>query len=341
MSTVRWGILGPGTIAREFFRSAAACASGAVVAVASRSPDHERLGRAFPGARVFDDYEELLADPGIDAIYIATPHPFHARWAIAAAAQGKHVLSEKPMAMNGAEARAMVAAAHANDTFLAEAYMYRHHPLTTFLLDLVRGGTIGDVVLIKSSFGFAHPTGGADHRLFAKDLGGGAILDVGGYPVTMACLIAGYREADRALQPVSLSAEGLIGPTGVDEVSSALLRFANGIVAQVSCSIALVQDNVLSIIGTRGRLEVDDFWFGTGVTGGTKIVRHVANDGTIEELPLTEPRDLYSFQFDACNAAITAGRRELSYPQLDLASSIATADILDQWLAAVHGTAAT
>jgi predicted dehydrogenase len=284
-------------------------------AVASRHPDAEALAHNFPGARVIAGYEALLADRDIDAVYIATPHPLHKEWALAAMAHGKHVLCEKPMSMSLPEVQAMFDAARKAGTFLGEAYMYRFHPLVSRILELVRAGAIGDVRLIQSSFGFAAGNTGPGDRLFSPELGGGAILDIGGYPASMAALLAGCVGPDEQMvEPEHLEAMAHIGETGVDEWSCAILRFPGDILATLSCSITLDQDNVLRIMGTRGRLEVDEFWFGSGKDGGVKAIRLFTSDGRLESIPITEARNLYSFQFEAANQAIRAGAGEFPSP---------------------------
>src|SRR6185369_728927 len=186
---IRWGILGPGDIAKAFAGGVAGSRTGTIVALGARNPGKAGLAQTFPGARILDGYDALLADPEVDAVYIAIPHPGHAEWAIKAAEAGKHVLCEKPLALTAFEADAMIHAARKAGTFLGEAFMYRLHPQTAKLVELVKAGTISEVRMIKSSFGFAMPSFMPEHRLYANDLAGGGILDVGGYPVSMARLI--------------------------------------------------------------------------------------------------------------------------------------------------------
>lgn len=335
---VRWGILGPGRIARSFRDGAEGSASGLIAAVASRQPDTAELARSFPGARVVTSYDALLADAEIDAIYVATPHPLHKNWVLAAIAHGKHVLCEKPMGMNLREVQTMFEAARAAGTFLGEAYMYRFHPLTTRILELVRSDAIGDLRMIQSSFGFAASNTGPQDRLFSPALGGGAILDVGGYPASMAGLIAGCAGPGGSMaEPEELRAIGHIGATGVDEWSCAILRFPGDILATLSCSITLDQDNVLRIMGTKGRIEVDEFWFGSGRNGGTKTLRLFRSDGSLETFSVADERNLYSFQFEAANQAIRSGASEFSSPGMSAYDSEITAKILDKWLGAIGG----
>ena len=266
---LRWGILGPGSIARTFAGGIAHSRTGVLVAVGARNPDRVDYAAQFPGARVLAGYDALIEDGEVDAIYIATPHPQHAEWAIKAAEAGKHVLVEKPMGLTAYEADAIIHAARRAKTFMGEAYMYRLHPQTARLTRLIAEGVIGEVRAIKSSFGFAMPAFDPAHRLYANDLAGGGILDVGGYPVSMARLIAGAVDGKPFLEPEEVVGVAHLGETGVDEWAAALLRFPNGIVAEVSCSVSLAQDNVLRVLGTDGRIEVADFWFASGHQGGT------------------------------------------------------------------------
>ena len=188
---LRWGILGPGGIAQAFRDGVKGSRTGQLVAIATRDPSKPGLADTFPGARILAGYDALLSDPEVDAIYIATPHPGHAEWAIKAAEAGKHVLVEKPMALSAFEIDAIFHAHRKAGTFAGEAFMYRLHPATIKLGELISSGAIGDVRMIQSSFGFQMPKFMPEHRLFANDLAGGGILDVGGYPVSMARFIAG------------------------------------------------------------------------------------------------------------------------------------------------------
>ena len=327
---INWGIVGPGNVAQSFMQASLASATGHVVAIGTRSPDRPGLPEAFPGVRIHGSYQALLADPALDAVYIATPHNFHSEWAIAAAQAGKHVLCEKPLGTSADEAQRMIEAASHAGTFLAEAYMYRSHPLTRRVLDIVAAGTLGEIRMIRSSFGSLAPR--RAERLFSPDLAGGGILDVGGYPVTMACLIAAAALGSEEAEPRMVDGVLHIGETGVDEWAAATLAFEGGIVAQLSCSVALQQDNVLSVMGSKGRLEVEDFWFGTGKAGGTKTMRMIGIDGSTHPVAMFEPASAYSFQFEAANQAIAAGKQQLPFPSLTWSESLRTARILDKWL---------
>ena len=332
---IRWGILGPGAIAKAFAGGVAHSRTGLLAAIATRNPGRAGLAETFPGARILAGYDALLADPDIDAIYIATPHPFHAEWAIKAAKAGKHVLCEKPMALSAFEADAMIHAARRAGTFLGEAFMYRLHPQTERLVEMVRTGAVGKVRMIKSSFGFAMPGFQPEHRLYANDLAGGGILDVGGYPVSMTRLIAGAAVGKPFVEPDKVAGTAHLGESGVDEWASALLTFPDGIIAEVSCSISLAQDNVLRIFGTNGRIEVPDFWFAGGNRDvGPGRIDLIHPDGKCQTISVNEARHLYSFEVDAAGEAILAGRQEFAWPGMGWADSLGNLRVLDEWRAA-------
>lgn len=332
---IRWGILGPGSIAQSFAGGVAASRTGKLVAIGARNPAKPGLAESFPGARILDGYDALLADPDIDAIYISIPHPGHAQWAIKAAEAGKHVLCEKPLALTAFEADAMMHAARKAGTFLGEAFMYRLHPQTKKLVELIRSGVIGEIRMIKSSFGFAMPGFMPQHRLYANDLAGGGILDVGGYPVSMVRLIAGAAVGQPFSEPDKVVGTAHLGQSGVDEWASALLHFPGGIVAEVSCSISLNQDNVLRILGTKGRIEVPDFWFAGGNRDvGLGRIDIIASTGARETISVDEKRHVYSFEVDAAGEAIRAGGQEFAWPGMAWAESLGTLRVLDNWRAA-------
>ncbi|TGS09963.1 oxidoreductase [Mesorhizobium sp. M2E.F.Ca.ET.209.01.1.1] len=333
---IRWGILGPGSIAKSFAGGVAGSRTGTLEALGARNPAKPGLAGTFPGARILDGYEALLADSQVDAVYISIPHPGHAEWAIKAAEAGKHVLCEKPLALTAFEADAMMHAARKAGTFLGEAFMYRLHPQTLQLVELIKSGAIGEVRIIKSSFGFAMPGFMPEHRLYANELAGGGILDVGGYPVSMARLIAGAATGQPFAEPDKVAGAAHLGQSGVDEWASALLHFPSGIVAEISCSISLDQDNVLRIFGTKGRIEVPDFWFAGGNRDvGPGRIEVIRSGATREVISLNETRHLYSFEVDAAGEAILAGRQEFAWPGMSWADSLGTLRVLDRWRAAV------
>ncbi len=331
---IRWGIIGAGGIAKAFLRGLNGTDSSDLVAIGSRNPAKASLKTDFPGARIHDGYDALLADPEVDAVYVSTPHPWHAQWGIRAAEAGKHALIEKPLGLTAFQAEAMFDAARKAGTFMGEAFMYRLHPHTQILVDLVRSGVIGEVRMIKSSFGFAMPKFMPEHRLYANDLAGGGILDVGCYPVSMARLIAGAAAGEPFLDPVKTLGVAHLGLEGTDEWASAVLKFPNEVIAEVSCSVSVQQDNVLRIIGTLGRIEVKDFWFASGPRDGNPGTFEVLlHDGTRQKYGGRKGKPLYAYEADAAAAAIRAGRQQFDPPGMSWADTLGNLRVLDKWRA--------
>lgn len=331
---IRWGIIGPGTIAQTFANGVGHSRTGILTAIATRNPDKPGLGDRFPGARIVNGYEALLTDSDVDAVYISTPHTGHAEWAIKAIRAGKNVLIEKPIALSAYDADAIYHEASKAGVFAGEAFMYRLHPQTEKLVELVKSGAIGTVRIIRTSFGFNMGTFKPEHRLFANETAGGGILDVGGYPVSMARLIAGAADGKPFLDPEKVSGVAHLGQSGVDEWASAVLKFPNSIISEVSCSIMAQQDNTLRIIGSEGRIEVKDFWFASGHEGGVGRIEIFKADSK-ETIEVKEDRWLYSFEVDAAGDAIRAGEKEFKSPGMSWADSIGNLRVLDQWRASV------
>ena len=176
---LNWGIIGTGRIASVFAGELPQSHTGNLLAVGSRTQEGaDRFADTWHIPRRYSTYEQLLADPDVQAVYISIPHPLHAEWAIKAAEAGKHILCEKPIALNYAQAMMIVEAAQRNDVFLMEAFMYRGHPQIARLRELLRAGAIGDIRIIQATFSFHAPFDPA-HRLLNNALGGGGILDVG------------------------------------------------------------------------------------------------------------------------------------------------------------------
>ncbi|MGJ3241851.1 MAG: aldo/keto reductase [Opitutales bacterium] len=291
-TTLRWGILSAAKIARKVCAAIQTAPGSELAAVASRDlAKAEAFAGEFDIPRSHGSYEALLADPGVDAVYIGTPHPLHARWAIAAAEAGKHVLCEKPIGVNAAQAMAIIEAARANDVVLMEAFMYRYHPVVVKLAELLREQAVGRVRLIEA--GFAFQAGfDPDSRLFANDLAGGGILDVGCYPVSACRLLAGAALGKpSAVEPVKLAGTAHLGETGVDEWAAATLTFPDGILAQAVTGVRMTYPNGIRIVGEDGRIELRDPWWGNSPI---EILKKGEEPRTIE----CEPGD-YRFEVEA------------------------------------------
>lgn len=339
-SRLRWGILSTGAIARTFAAGLQASATGVLSAVASRS--REKAGAfagQFQGVRAIGEYEALIADPGIDALYIATPHPQHAEWAIRAARAGKHVLVEKPMAINHHEACAMAAAAREAGVLLAEAFMYRCHPATAKLVDLLRQGSIGKVRLIQATFSF-DAAFNPESRIFSNELAGGGILDVGCYTTSIARLLAGAAVGKPVDEPVSVSGAAHLGETGVDEWAVATLKFPGGIVAQLATGVRLSLENGVKVFGSEGHIVAANPYLanrGHGEAGRILLYRNGA--GRPEEFTVGAEVTSFTLEADAFGRAVLAAAEgaapTIAYPACSVDDSLGNMRTLDRWREAI------
>ena len=317
--TVRWGILATGRIARKLADAIQESETSELVAVGSRNTaSAEAFAGDYGGITAHGSYEALLDDPAVDAIYVATPHPQHAEWAIKALEAGKAVLCEKPMGVNYPEVMAMVETAHFHQRFLMEAFMYRAHPQTAKIVDLVRDGTIGEVRQVDASFGFASPFN-AESRLHKNELAGGGIMDVGCYPVSMARLVAGEEPAD-------IAGFATLGETGVDRWASALLRFPSGLIARVSTAVSLTLNNTVQIFGSQGAIQIDVPWFANRPDGSWSF--DLVREGKRETVSGKAPSP-YVLEVDAVAHALADGKTES--PLMSWQDSLGNAQTLDQW----------
>jgi predicted dehydrogenase len=249
---VNWGILGCAGIAEKAFIPAVrGSRNGVLAGIAARDVSRARdWADRFGFLKFHRTYQELVEDPAIDAIYNPLPNDLHAEWSIQAMRAGKHVLCEKPMAMNAPEVRAMIGAAESGGVLLMEGFMYKFHPQIEKTLALIREGKIGEVRAVHSSFTFHFERDGANYRWFPA-MGGGALYDVGCYPISLARLIFGA-------EPVSAFAAARIDPaTGVDMTTAVLLEFPGGRFAQCEASFESQFQSRLLAVGTEGTLALD------------------------------------------------------------------------------------
>ena len=342
----RWGILGTGNIARQFARDLAALPDCEIAAVASRSvekaasfcdmlwADRQGAGRGAgretaAQPRALGSYATLLDERDLDAIYLSLPNNLHCEWTIRALEAGHHILCEKPLAMDVAEARQMFAAAHKAGRTLIEAFMYRCHPQTHKLLETVRRGEIGRVTHIRTSFCF-HLRNTTGNIRLDPALGGGALLDVGCYCVNFSNLVAGAPV--RAVHAASRRHE-----SGVDMMTSALLEYEHGVQATFTCGMDAQSDNSAVISGTEGYITIAWPWKPTSATAGFTIARGIPpkqdlRPGEEAAAPPTlfveAPADLPLYALEA--RAFVAACRGEAEPFVTEAESLATAEVLER-----------
>lgn len=251
-----WGILGPGRIAARFATDLARLPEARRAAVGSRDLARAQTFAAEHGfERAYGSYKALVSDPDVQAVYVATPHPFHAEHTRLCLEHGKAVLCEKPMAVNARQAREMAACARANGVFLMEAMWSRFNPVMVQVGHWLKEGAIGEVRLLTADFGFRtawNPQG----RLLDLNLAGGALLDVGVYVVSLASMVYGQ-------PPQTLSAAAHLGETGVDEQTAMLFTYPDGALAQLFCAIRTATVGEARLYGTEGQIHIPDFWRAT------------------------------------------------------------------------------
>ncbi len=257
---IRWGILGTGGIAKKFAEGLQILPEANLVAVGSRAADTaENLARAFGIPHQHSSYDKLANDPDVDVVYIATPHPFHMENTILCLKAGKAVLCEKPFAINAGQAQQMLNVAATKKLFLMEAMWTRFLPIIVKVREWLAKGLIGRVRMVTADFGFR-----ADwipkHRLFNPELGGGALLDVGVYCVSMSSMVFGK-------PPAKIMGLAHMGRTGVDEQSAMILGYADGQLASLSCAVRTQTPQQTFIVGTKGKIKIHSpFWKGTAAT---------------------------------------------------------------------------
>ncbi len=333
---VCWGILGAGSIANAFADGVTRSQTGRLVAVGSRTQAKaDAFAAKWGGIRAHGSYEALLADTEVQAVYVATPHPMHPEWAIKAAEAGKHVLVEKPAAINAYLTQTMLNAAAENGVFLMEAFMYRCHPQTARLVELLRDKVIGDVAVVQATFAFQ--AGFApESRLWKNALGGGGILDVGGYTTSIVRLIAGAATGRPFANPVAVTGAGWLHPaTQVDGWAVGTLKFDNGIVATISTGVGVSEENVVRIFGSRGSIFLPNPYVAarSGAMPGKIIVRRQGQDEEVIDIPtdLTS----YVYEADVCGRAILAGARQAEAPAMTWDDTLGNLQTQDAWRAAI------
>jgi predicted dehydrogenase len=293
---VRWGILGTGGIAATFASDLPLVPGAELAAVGSRTP---QAAAAFAGrhgfARSHGSWAELAADPEVDVVYVATPHAAHLDAAMACLAGGKAVLCEKPMTLDLASAALLVQEARTRELFLMEAMWMRLNPAIRGMAELIRDGAIGEVTNIQADFGLQGPFE-ATHRLRDPALGGGALLDLGVYPLNLAHLILG--------PPAAVHSWARLTPEGVDDNTGMLLGWESGAVAALTCSLVGETRNAASITGTLGRIDLPQGFF---VPRGFVLHRAGAEP---EEITYPFPGHGYQYEAEEVQRCLAAGLPE-------------------------------
>jgi predicted dehydrogenase len=326
---LRWGILGTGNIARQFAAGLNASRRGRPTAVGSRSAEAAReFARSFAISTAHAPYDKLIVDPQVDAVYISLPNSLHCQWTLAALAAGKHVLCEKPLALDSQQARRMFDAAKSSGKILMEAFMYRCHPQTLAVLEALGAGAIGQLQHIRASFCYRARRIEGNVR-FVRELGGGSLMDVGCYCTSFIRLLA-------AAEPVSLQVSGRLHPAGVDDMAAGTMTFAGGIIGSFACGMSLHADNTAYLCGSDGYMEIPVPWKPPAQQAQFVITRGIPpRMDNPNATPGSPPRDvhrvdaggdLYGVEADDFAATVLDDRP----PRIDRAESLGNMLVLDE-----------
>ncbi len=308
---LRWGILGTGMIAGKFAAQLDDCPRGELIATGSRTPDSATRFAAEHGGTAHGSYGALIGDPDIDAIYVALPNAMHHAWTLCGLEAGKHVLCEKPLAANAAQAAEVFDAAQRTERVLVEAFMYRSLPLTKKAIELARSGALGEVKLIHANFSYYRDAARGDIR-YQPELAGGALMDVGCYCINFARTVAGE-------EPTALHVEAHLHDFGVDDYAAGTLRFGDKIMATFTCGMTVEGAWTVVVAGTDGYLVLEDPWFGSGPLTVVRGKERAVTEGTSRPGP-------YALEAERFAAAVFDG----APPPLTREDSLGNMYVLDK-----------
>jgi D-xylose 1-dehydrogenase (NADP+, D-xylono-1,5-lactone-forming) len=316
---LRVGILSTAKINDAILTGARASAAAEVVAVASRDRGRAEAYAAEKGIpRAHGSYEDLLADEEVEAVYVPLPNSMHLPWSERALAAGKHVLCEKPLSPRAADVEAAFDAAERAGRILMEAFMWRYHPATERVVELIRDGAIGELRVVRAAFGFTLDPA-ADNVRWSSELEGGALMDVGCYCVSALRLLAG--------EPERVSAELVAGGDGVDGRLAGVLRFGGDVLGTFDCAFDVPYRAGVEAVGSTGTIVSLDPWHGR--TPGVRILRP---DSEPEEVAV-EAADPYARELDDLSRAVRDG----GAPRLGRADAVGQARTIEALYAAAVG----
>ena len=302
--SIRWGLIGLGSISRKFATGLNYLKDAEVYAVASRSQEKaDAFGAEFAASKCYGSYEALANDPAVDVVYIGTPHTYHLPHTLLCLNAGKHVLCEKPFAVNRAQAQTMVDCARANKRFLMDAFWTRFFPGMIKLRQLLEDKVIGDVMLLQADFGFRLNQIMPEHRLFNPELAGGALLDVGVYCLQLASMVYGK-------QPSEILSLGTLGTTDVDELSATIFKYSDYELATIATSIRLSTPQEARVMGSKGTISLPNWWHPSEMT--------IALAGQApESLTFENEGNGFNYEAAAVGNCIRAGLLECDVMPLD------------------------
>jgi len=314
MTTTKWGIMGTGWIAEKFAADLKQVKQAELTAIGSRTSESaQKFAAEHDIPQVYGSYQELVDDPDVDVIYVATPHPFHKENVLISLRAGKAVLCEKPFTVHSTELVELIQYARENKLFLMEAMWTRFLPPIQKVRQWLKEGQIGEVQLLKADFGF-RTEWDPNNRLLNPKLGGGALLDAGIYPISFASMVMGYK-------PDKINSTAHIGSTGVDEQFSVLLSYPNGKTASLNGAVRLNLNNEAYIYGTEGSIHIPNFLM-------AKTASLFRDNQVIETYTDDRKTDGYAFEAEEVSRCIQEGVTES--PIMPLDESLGIMNIMDE-----------
>jgi predicted dehydrogenase len=313
MKKINWGVIAPGNIATKFCTALQEVESAELYSVASRTPTKAKtFADKFNFVKYAQHQQELLSDPLLDVVYIASPHMFHADAAIECLKAGKSVLCEKPMSINSSEADLIFTTAKDHNTFFMEAVWTRFMPVYQQIFKWIDEGLIGEVKMLQASFGISRPFD-PSHRLYDLNLAGGALLDVGIYPITFAQMV--MQEA-----PERISAFAHIGQSGVDESNAITLQYKNGTTASLNSAINSKTSHEAWIYGTKGNIKIPEFWHPQSA--------QLETEDTKESVSINHKINGYEYEIEEVHNCLQA--KLLESPNMSWEQSKTVVNIMDE-----------
>ena len=331
---ISWGIIGLGNMANKFASSVKEVKNSKLSGIASTNllrlksfGDMHNIEKKYR----YNNYEAILNCDEIDAVYISTLNNTHSEIIIKAAKAKKNILCEKPMATNYIDVNKIFTTINAENIFFQEAIAYRTHEQTKFVIKKIMENEIGELKSIESTFGFFSRKINPKSRLFNRKLGGGAILDVGCYPVSFSILLANLKE--KLNVPEVSNVSGSICRTGVDEIAYASLLFEKKITAKIGCAIRSQMKNQTLITGTKGKLLINNPW----LPSKKSIVEITLKERSYKSFIKSE-LDIFANQIEKVSKSILDGKKEASFPAMSWKDSITNMLVLDEWIKKIFKT---
>ena len=341
MKQVKWGIIGLGGIASKFADGFQFTKNARLFAISSKNENkllEFKNKFQIDENYCFSNYDSLLECKDLDMVYIALPHSFHHEWVIKSIERGKNILVEKPATVNFLQMENIKNNLKNKNIFFSEAFMYRYHPQIPKIVDLLKNKIIGNLISMESFFGFNALTKrkifgikfkkkpNKYNRLFSKELGGGAILDIGCYPVSFSIFVASLISKIDFNRIEVLNKKKEIGPTGVDMNSFAELNFGNNFKSKVSASLIKDLGKKTKIIGTKGELIIEDTWSPTNIS-----LINVTGENK-ETIKIKCHNNVYAYEIDTLSTCILENKKEPNFPGMTINETLENMRILDKWL---------